>query len=84
MQNHVKTKHQESQETKYNCSSCEFTTNFVGNLWQHMFLKHPGSKQLEFSPKSVKDAVLNLLAEQNMDLMEELVNMKRDLKNAFE
>ena len=49
-----------------------------------MFLKHPGSKQLEFSPKSVKDAVLNLLAEQNMDLMEELVNMKRDLKNAFE
>ena len=33
---------------------------------------------------TAKDAVLNLLAEQNMDLMEEVVHLKRDLKGAFE
>ena len=39
---------------------------------------------VEFNPRTAKDVVLNLLAEQKMDLMEEAITLKRDLKGAFE
>ena len=48
-----------------------------------MFKKHP-SNNVEFNPRTAKDVVLNLLAEQKMDLMEEAITLKRDLKGAFE
>ena len=84
LQKHIGTKHQVQEETcKYKCDSCEYKAMFIGELWQHMFKKHPGVDK-EFSPRGVKDSILNLLAEQNMDLMEELNALKKDLKDSFE
>ena len=48
-----------------------------------MFQKHP-EQTLEFNSESMKDVVMNLVAEQNMDIMQEMSNLKKDLKGALE
>ena len=71
---------------EYKCDSCAFTSDFVGTLWEHIFAQHIGKNQenkKEDGPKTVKDALLNLLAEQNIDLMEEAIQLKRDVHGAF-
>ena len=80
----MKTKHMEPEEMlKYKCESCDYRSNFVAPLWEHMYNKHQENKD-EVNQRTAKDAVMNLLAEQNMDLMEEMIILKRDLKGAFE
>ena len=83
LQKHFKNVHGEDNNVRiYNCDSCPFTTIYVGHLWEHVLDKHPG-KDKEFAPKTSKDVLLNILAEQNMDLMEEVRNIKNGMKDSF-
>ena len=73
----------EEENRKYKCDMCDFTTSYVGQLWEHVVAKHPDNN-VEFTPRTSKDTILNLLAEQNIDLMEEMINLKRDINVSFE
>ena len=76
LQKHSRSHHGEDKDTRiYSCDACPYTTIYVGQLWEHVLDKHPG-KDKEFSPKTSKDILFNLLAEQNMDLLEEVRNIK--------
>ena len=49
------------------------------HLWDHRQKLHPEQLQ-EFSPRP-KDMVLSLLAEQNIDIIDEVYALKKDIKN---
>ena len=83
LQKHSRSHHGEDKDTRiYSCDACPYTTLYVGQLWEHVLDKHPG-KDKEFSPKTSKDILFNLLAEQNMDLLEEVRSIKNGMKNSF-
>ena len=74
-------------EVELGCDNlCDFQSNILINMYEHKFNAHPDIP-LEFHPQSnnAKDFVLNLLAEQNMELMEEVETIKKgfevDLEN---
>ena len=48
-----------------------------------MVAKHPDNN-VEFTPRTSKDTILNLLAEQNIDLMEKIINLNTDIKTSFD
>ena len=85
LRNHIKTKHQIIEDKKYKCNFCTFQSEFLVNIYEHKLAIHP-EIPIEFNPKtiSVKDMVLNLIAEQNIEIMEELQVLKKDLRGAFE
>ena len=83
LQKHFETVHGDDKDNRiYSCDSCPYTTIYVGQLWEHVLEKHPG-KDKDFAPKNSKDALFNLLAEQNMVLMEEVRNMRTGMKDSF-
>ena len=80
-------KHLENQHTdlNYGCDLCGFRDNFVGNIWMHKIHKHDKSFQFNKSSGSTaNDLMLNLLAEQNSNLMDEVNTLKNFIKEAFE
>ena len=84
LEKHIKDKHVDEDHTRiYKCDTCDYRTAYVGQLWEHVLIHHP-NKNEEFSPISKKDAIINLLAEQNMGLMEEVVNLRKGMKGSFE
>ena len=68
---------------KFKCSSCTFQTDFLLKIYEHKLGEHPDST-MKFNPQTttVKEMALNLIAEQNMDLMEEFLEMKTHFKEA--
>ena len=80
MKKHKTAKHQDS---KYNCKECSYTTDYVANTWEHTVDKHP-DKSLEFSPKEAENFIMKLVAEQNADIIDHVVNLSKDIKGAFE
>ena len=82
MKSHVKRKH--VQECKYKCNFCDFEANVIISMYKHKFEAHPEIDH-EFRPQTISrtshDFILNLLAEQNIALMEEMLNLKSDLKD---
>ena len=66
---------------KFKCNFCSFKADVVLKMYEHKLAEHPDIPQ-EFIPKKtdVKDMILNLLAEQNLDMMEELINLKKYIK----
>ena len=86
---HIQKKHRKDDTTgsrladtrTYTCETCDFTTVYVAQLWEHMVEKHPPK---EFAPRTAKDTISSLLAEQNIDLMEEVISLKNGFKGSFE
>ena len=82
MKSHMKRKH--VQDCKYKCNFCNFEANAIVSMYKHKFDAHPEIDQ-EFRPQTISrtshDFILNLLAEQNIALMEEVVNLKSELKD---
>ena len=78
LKKHMDRKH--TDEGKYQCNFCEFNTDVLTRMYQHKHSDHPELK-IGFTPKKVtrNEYVLNFLAEQNKELMEELVNVKKEL-----
>ena len=48
-----------------------------------MAAKHPDTNA-EFNPRTVKDTILSLLAEQNIDLMDEIITLKKCVTDSIE
>ena len=92
MRNHIKKNHEEPQDCKYKCNFCGFEANVLTKMYEHKFINHPDDP-MEFQPRmnNTQDFILNLLAEQNVELMEELQTLKtafvkhtEDMKNCFD
>ena len=49
---------------------------------RHVFNNHAG-ENFQFNPLANKDVVLSLLAEQNVDIIEEMNSIKNDIKGSF-
>jgi hypothetical protein len=82
LKKHKKAVHEvQESELKYDCEKCAFATNYLLHLWEHREQKHPDQTPT-FHPRS-KDMALALLAEQNIDLIEELESFKKGIKGAF-
>ena len=62
--------------------SCKFSSNYIFHMWEHREENHPGQTPKNF-PKP-KDMLLALVAEQNVDVIEELENLRKDMKIAFQ
>ena len=84
LKNHMKRKHA-VQDMKFKCDFCQFQAGHLLKMYEHRFADHP-ENPFDFNPKSrsISDMVLNLLAEQNMELMEELMDLKRRVKSSFD
>ena len=82
LKKHQKSAHVTKEtETKYFCEECAYSTKFVLHLWEHREINHPGHAILS-KPKP-KDVALSLLAEQNMDIIEDLGSLKALFKAVF-
>lgn len=80
---HKKKKHKDAQlELKYNCGSCDFAANQLLHVWEHRQSKHP-DKIPEFPSRTPKDMILSLIAEQNIDLIEEVETFRKDVTNSM-
>ena len=83
MKTHVKQKHIQ-QDGKYKCNFCNFQANVNSAMYEHKFELHPEIDN-EFGPQNKsstsRDFILNLLAEQNIALIEEVLNLKKDFKD---
>ena len=79
MKSHHEEKDAENEMGKYKCVICEFTANFLFDMWQHRHTKHADSKP-EFLPKSKskEDVAFAYLAEQMLELTEEMETLKKD------
>ena len=85
MKSHHEEKDAENEMGKYKCVICEFTANFLFDMWQHRHTKHADATP-EFLPKSKskEDVAFAYLAEQMLELTEEMETLKKDCKGAFE
>ena len=82
LKKHHKTVHEgKEQELKYNCDACDYSTNFVLDLCKHREAEHPEKSPI-YKPNT-KDMALSLLAEQNMDIIEDLGSLKTLFKGVF-
>ena len=81
MKKHKEKEHIDKQKT-YECNFCGFESNLMIKMYEHKFNVHPeipiDSKTADTTPK---DFIINMLAEQNMAMMEEICNLRNDLKN---
>ena len=81
MKKHVKEKHSPS----YTCNLCDFSAEFIGEIWNHKLDKHAGDtfNFNNLDENARKNLLFNLVAEQNADLMEEIINLKKTLKEVL-
>ena len=84
LRRHKKMKHEPENVTEYCCVCCEFKSFYLTDLWTHKLTYH-APEDLQYNPvkKSPTDLILNILAEQNADIMEELSKLKTSLNGAF-
>ena len=85
LKQHLKNKHKEPENMKYKCNMCSFQAQRVVQVYDHKFTVHPETP-MEYNPNkpTVKDMVLNLIAEQNIEIVEELQDIKKYMRDAFE
>jgi hypothetical protein len=83
MKKHQEREHKEERDT-YGCDRCDFRDDFLGNVWKHKLAKHSEIFNANSSSENLpKDILLNLLAEQNANLMEEVVTLKKSVKEVI-
>ena len=77
-------KHHESSELKnlkYKCEACDFSSDFYLYICEHKITNH--DKVVENDEMKTMNIALRFLVEQNIELINELENMKKDMKEAF-
>ena len=85
LRNHTKKQHTESEDKKFKCTQCTFQSDFLVKMFEHKLEKHPeGPMDSNPNKTTVKEMVLNLLADQGMEILEEFQDFKKNLKDAFE
>ena len=83
LKKHMKSKH--IGDYKYKCNFCDFYVNFIVDMYEHRLSEHPESP-MEFNSRkfTAKDMILNLLAEQNVEVAQDINEIKTETKGAFE
>ena len=87
LKKHKEKKHSNKQsESKpnvvYTCKTCNYGSNYIAELWNHIFETHPGN-DFKFDKKAKNNMLLNMVAEPNVDVIEEFNHLNRDTKEAF-
>ena len=83
LKKHIRKEH--ANEKEYKCSFCNFKADRAVDGYEHNLLNHPITTDLkQRSADNLKDFVLNLIAEQNLDLLDKLMDLKNVLRGAFE
>ena len=75
----------EESNQKYKCNFCDYASDTIGQIWNHKLDKHTG-QSFNFNNIDKVDKnnfLFNLLAEQNTDVLEEVINMKKAIKEFF-
>jgi hypothetical protein len=77
MKHHMKKEHAGVNGAKYKCNLCEFSASSVDSIWNHKLDNHTGEY---FNVKTLnnnerKDMLFSLIAEQNVELMEEVIKI---------
>ena len=72
------------EEQKFKCNFCDFQSNVLIRIYEHKISSHPDNP-MEFQPSAnpVSEMVMIMLAEQNLDMMEEIGTVKTFLKEAL-
>ena len=72
------------EDLKYKCTFCAFQSDYLIKMYEHKLEDHPDDP-IDSNPKrtNVIDMILNLLAEQNMDIIEEMQDLKKSFRGAF-
>ena len=73
---------EQENSSEYRCNFCEYVSGSIETIWNHKLDKHTG-QSFNFNnldKDGSKDSVLHLLAGQNIDLLEEVMSMKKALK----
>ena len=81
----MKKKHIEVNQPQLACNLCDMKANTVNDLWDHKVGSHVG-QPFDFSrakDTSNKDHLINLIAEQNIDIVEEISNLKKSVKEVL-
>ena len=86
MKKHVEIKHVEKLIPDYKCNLCDFGANFITEIWNHKLDNHAGEtfNVNKFDESAKYNLIFNLVAEQNVDLMEEVTNLKNGIKEVLE
>ena len=76
-------KHEEKQHSgeEFKCNSCGYSALSMTSLWKHMIEDHAGgykSTEKENHPSPV--VFQQMVAEQNIEIMKEIINLKRTVK----
>ena len=69
-------------EKKYKCDYCNFSTNYLGNAWEHSLNLHP-TLATDFTPQESDNIVLRIVAEQTASLSNEIEDLKSIFSTAF-
>ena len=69
LKRHKEKKH--SAQPKYNCDHCDFTTNYLGNAWEHSLNIHP-NLPTNYTPEENENIALRIVAEQTSHLTNEI------------
>ena len=69
--------------SEYKCNFCEFVSSSIDQIWNHKLDKHTGQSFNfnNFDKNDRKDFLFHMLADQNNDLLEEVMNMKKAMKD---
>ena len=82
LKKHKRTVHVAKQEElKYKCDMCSYSTDFILHFCEHRQAEHPNLAPI-FKPKS-DNMALSLLAEQNMDIIDDLGSLKTIFQGVF-
>ena len=84
MKKHIERKHEniQSQSLQYNCSVCDFESDYLASMWKHLMDDHTG-ENIQLNSKLKQDILINLVAEQNVDLMGDISSLKTTMMEAF-
>ena len=75
----------ENAPGSYKCNLCEFKSDCIDLIWNHKLDKHTG-ESFNFNKldkDSRKNVLFNILAEQNVDLIEEVTGLRNSMKERF-
>ena len=86
MKKHMEKKHIEKITFDYECDLCEFGGDLVTDIWSHKLDKHAdnslGYNKADEQAKS--NMFFNFVAEQNLEVAEEVINLKSGMKQVIE
>ena len=81
LKKHKKTMHPKTSQPKqtWSCETCGFASEFILDMWKHREEQHSNSTP-EFQPKPKQDFAIAFLAEHNLDIMEEMDTLKKEVR----